>query len=1045
MKRKKQTNLFFQKSWDMRGILLFCMMCICILPTFGQNLVTGKVTDFSGNAIEGVTVSLKGTTKNVATSSSGQFSIDAPTTGTLTFRVMGYATFEEAIAGRKTINVQLHTESVDVDEVVVVGYNVVKKSDVTGAVASIGEKELKAMPVKDALQAMQGKAAGVDITSNQRPGTTGNIIIRGLRSLSATNSPLYVVDGMPLQGSGIDNINPSDIETIDILKDASATAVYGSRGANGVVLVTTKKGKKGRTSLTYAGTTTSEKMIDVTEYMNAADWIDYARLAKTKSTTPNYSEDFSRWGSVAASWANIAKGWTQNNTVWDPSLVGEFDWAAIGRKDALSTEHTLSVSGGSDVSQGYGSFGYLKQDATQPGQLYERFTSKISFEGSPTKWFTMGANLNLTYGDQDYGYSFTKSTTGAGDYYNALRGMLPWTVPYDEDGNYLRNPAAGDINIINPINELDHNTNQRQSLVATGSFFGQIDLGNIYSPLKGLRYKVQFGPEYRHYRLGIANAAEGINGDGNNAVTYSPDRTMAWTLDNLVFYDRDFGTDHKLGLTFLQSASAYNFESASMRATDVYSADELWYNISSGGFIGSYGTGLREYQLESYLARLNYIYKDRYILTAFTRWDGSSVLAPGYQWDSFPSVSLAWRIDKENFMQNVSFVNALKLRAGIGVVGNQGIGPYASKGGLTQIFYNWNTTSSTPGYVASDPSAANPQKMANPQLGWERTTQFNVGLDYGFFSNRINGAIDVYSTKTDDLLMSMLIPSILGYTSTNANVGKTKGWGIDLQVNTANIQKEDFQWSTSLTWSKDKGEIVALANGNLRDVNNRWFVGEELAVAYDLVYDGIWKTSEAAEAATYGRLPGQIRVKDLSGPDGVPDGKIDRNHDQQIIGSYRPKWSGGISNTFNYKNFELSFFIYSRWGFLVNAGAATLDGRYMQRKLDYFIPGVNEDAEYYMPGSNGEAADTYSSSMNYRDGSFIKLRNVSFGYNLPASKLQKIGANNIKIYGQLMNPAMLYSKIDFLDTDLSNYNNNSNQVGSSITTRGFVFGLTVGF
>lgn len=1042
---KKQTNPFIKMTCSLRAVMLYSFMFIFIQLSYGQNVVTGKVTDALGNPIQSVTVSVKGTSKSVATNTAGQYNIDAPNSSTLTFRAIGYAVLEESIAGRKTINVQLQSENVEVDEVVVVGYNVVKKSDVTGAVASIGEKELKAMPVKDALQAMQGKTAGVDITSNQRPGTTGSITIRGLRSLSATNSPLYVVDGMPLQGSGIENINPSDIETIDILKDASATAVYGSRGANGVVLVTTKKGKKGKVALSYAGTTTSEKMVDVTEYMSAAEWLDYARLAKTKSTIPSYSADLARWGSVGASWANIAKGWTQNNTVWDPTLVGEFDWAEVGRKDALSTEHTLSVSGGNEVSQGYGSFGYLKQDATQPGQLYERFTSKISFEASPTKWFTMGANVNLAYGDQDYGYSFTKSTTGAGDYYHALRAMLPWTVPYDSDGNYIRNPAAGDINIINPINELDYNTNKRESLVASGSFFGQIDLGNIYAPLKGLRYKVQFGPEYRHHRLGIANAAEGINGDGNNAVTYSPERTLAWTLDNLIFYDRDFGKDHRLGLTFLQSASATNYENATMRATDVYSSRELWYNIASGGFNGSYGTGLRETQLESYMARLNYIYKDRYILTAFTRWDGSSVLAPGYQWDSFPSVSLAWRLDKENFMQNASFVNALKLRAGLGVVGNQGIGAYASKGGLTQIFYNWGTTSSSPGYVASDPSAARPQSMANPALGWERTTQFNVGVDYGFLNNRINGALDFYNTKTNDLLLSMSIPSILGYVSTNANVGRTKGWGVDFQVNTVNVQKQDFQWSTTLTWSMDRGEIVELSNGRTEDANNRWFTGKEMSVAYDLVYDGIWKTSEEAEAAKFGRKPGQIRVKDISGPDGVPDGKIDLSHDRQIIGSYRPDWSGGISNTFNYKNFELSFFIYSRWGFLVNAGAATLDGRYMQRKLDYFIPEVNEDAEYYLPGSNGEAADTYSSSMNYRDGSFVKLRNVSFGYNVPAGKLQKIGANNIKIYGQLMNPAMLYSKIDFLDTDLSNYNNNSNQIGSSITTRGFVLGLSVGF
>ncbi|WP_437921073.1 SusC/RagA family TonB-linked outer membrane protein [Sphingobacterium sp. LRF_L2] len=1042
MKKIRESSFSYGLTKQLVFIGLFLLLAI---PAWAQTNISGSVKDQEGNPLPGVTVSVKGTTIATTTDATGTFKVSAPGNGTLVFTMIGYTSQELAVANKTAVVVTLASESELVEEVVVVGYNVVKKSDVTGAVASIGTKELKAMPVKDALQAMQGKTAGVDITSNQRPGTTGSIKIRGVRSLNADQDPLYVVDGMILQTGGIENINPSDIESIDVLKDASATAVYGSRGANGVVLVTTKKGKAGRLTLNYAGTATMERMYDVTEYMDAAEWLDYARLAKNGTTTPDYASDYSRWGSVAASWANIAKGWTEGNTKWDPSLVGNFDWADYGRQDALSTEHTLSIGGGNEKSQGYGSFGYLKQDATQPGQLYDRFNTKISFEASPTKWFKMGTAVNLAYSNQDYGYNFSKSVTGAGDYYSALRGMLPWTVPYDENGDYIRNPAAGDINIVNPINELDYNTNQRQTFVANGSFFGEFDLGEMYSPLKGLRYRIQFGPEFKHYRLGLANAAEGINGDGNNAVTYNTDRRLAWTLDNLIYYDRQFGMDHRLGLTLLQSASTYNQETSTMKGTDVASAEELWYNIKSGGFNGDYGTTLEERQMESYMVRGNYSFKDRYLLTAFIRWDASSVLAEGNKWASFPSISGAWRIDQESFMQNVNFVNNLKLRLGYGVVGNAAIDAYQTKGGLTQNFYNWSSTSSSSGYVASDPSASSPQKMANPGLTWERTTQYNIALDFGVLKNRVSGSFDLYKTKTKDLLMVMGLNPVTGYPSTWANVGKTEGWGIDFQLNTVNIQKENFQWLTSFTWSKDRSKIVALNNGRSEDLSNNWFVGQDISVAYDFVYDGIWKTSEAEEAAKYGRNPGQIRVKDLGGVDGAPDGAIDANYDKQIIGSYRPKWSGGISNTFTYKNFELSFFIFSRWKFLVNAGAATLDGRYMQRKLDYFIPGVNEDAEYYQPGSNGEAADTYSSSMNYQDGSFIKLRNVSFGYSFPSSKLERLGISNLKIYGQLMNPAMLYSKTDFLDTDLSTYNNNTTQPGSAITTRGAVLGLSIGF
>lgn len=1026
-------------------LLLVVISIYSTVQLYAQTTLSGRINDEKGSPVEGVTIQVKGKSAVTKTNAEGNFTITGAPVDLLVVSSVGYESQEIAVRSQTRFNIILVPKIDVMDEVVVVGYGTMKKKDLTGAIASIGEKELKAMPVKDALQAMQGKVAGVDITSNQRPGTTGNIQIRGVRSLSANQSPLYVVDGMVLQASGIDNINPSDIESIDVLKDASSTAVYGARGANGVVLVTTKQGKKGRLTLNYAGTATLEKMYDVTEYMNAAEWLDYARLAKNKTTTPDYSKDFSLWGSVAASWENIAKGWTNNNTVWNPDLVGNYDWADAGRKNALSTEHTLSIAGGGENSRGYGSFGYLKQDATQPGQKFDRYTSKVSFEATPTKWFTMGASINTFFSDQDYGYNFSKSVTGAGDYYSALRGMLPWTVPYDEQGKYLRNPAAGDINIINPINELEYNTNQRQTFGANGSFFGQLDLGQIYAPLKGLRYRMQFGPEFRYYRLGLANAADGINGDGNNAVTYSTNRNLAWTLDNLIYYDRDFGTDHHLGVTLLQSSTARNTENSNMKATDVYSAEELWYNISSGGFIGSYGTGLSEEQMNSYMARLNYSYKDRYMLSAFVRWDGASVLAPGHQWQSFPSVAASWRIDQEQFMKDVSFVNTLKVRLGIGVVGNSAIGPYQTKGLLTQNFYNWSSTNSTPGYVASDPSAANPQKMANPELGWERTTQYNLGLDYGFFQNRISGAFDIYKTKTNDLLQTMDLPPILGYPKIYANVGKTEGWGIDLQINTVNIKKENFQWMTSITWSKDKNKVVELANGRTEDLTNNWIVGQEISVPYDLVYDGIWKTEEEEEAKKYGAKPGQIRVKDLSGSDGVPDGKIDRNYDRQVLGSYRPKWSGGISNTFNYKNFELSFFIYSRWGQTINAGAETLGGRFMMRKLDYFIPQINEDAEYYQPGINGEAADPNNSSMNYRDGSFVKLRNISFGYNFPAEKLKKLGISNFKVYGQVMNPAMLYSKIDFLDPDLSTYNNNTVQAGSAITTRGAVIGVNIGF
>ena len=440
------------------------------------------------------------------------------------------------------------------------------------------------------------------------------------------------------------------------------------------------------------------------------------------------------------------------------------------------------------------------------------------------------------------------------------------------------------------------------------------------------------------------------------------------------------------------------------------------------------------------MVRVNYGFKDKYLLTASMRWDGASQLAPGHKWASFPSAALAWRIDQEDFMKDINWLSQLKLRCGVGVTGNAAIDAYATKGAITGLYYNWGQTDSSLGYVPSDPSAKDPAKMANSELGWERTTQYNLGIDYGFFNNRLSGSIDAYKTKTNDLLLAMSIPSLTGYTSTYANVGKTSGWGIDLQVNAVPVETKDFTWNSTVTWSMDRNKIDELSNGRTEDVNNNWFVGEEIGVYYDYVYDGIWKTSEAEEAAVYGRKPGQIKVKDLNNDD-----KIDATNDRQIVGHVRPRWTAGWTNTFNYKNFELSVFILSRWGFDVPQGSLTLDGRYMQRKIDYWVAGTNENAEYYSPGSNGEAADTYSSSMGYQDGSYIKVRNISLGYNFTTKQLKNTGLSNLKVYVQAMNPFSIYKACDWLDTDLMNYDNNKKTFGSPTTIKSFVIGVNIGF
>ena len=1022
-------------------------LTMCVMGSasaFAQNTeirVRGQVIDNSGQPVIGAAVMVAGTTNGTITDIDGNYEISVDPTATLSVTFVGYEKISIPVNGQSTVKFVLSEQSTELDELIVVGYGVQKKSDVTGATARVGEKELKAMPVKNALEAIQGKTAGVDITSNQRPGEVGKIQIRGTRSINASNDPLYVVDGMVIQNGGIENINPSDIESIDILKDASATAIYGSRGANGVVLVTTKSGKSGKVSLNYSASVTIEKMKDVADMMSASEWLAYSRLAKYNmgsyaSAAPDYASDKAAFGGVAASWANIDQAWSGGT--YDASKVGSFDWKSYGEQTGVTQEHSLSASGGSDKFQGYASFGYLKQKGTQPGQEYERYNLKTSFDVTPVKFFRMGASVLGSFASQDYGYNFSKSVTGPGDLYSALRSMIPWTVPYDANGDYIRNPN-GDVNIINPINELDYNTNKRNNLRVNASIYSQVDFGEIWEPLKGLSYRIQFGPEFQYFTLGIANAAEGINGDGNNGAQYKNEQRRSWTLDNLIYYNTTLQDIHSVGVTLMQSASKYHYEVGDMRATNVASSDELWYNLGSSSTLSSFGTGLTEKQMASYMGRLNYGLMDKYMLTASFRWDGASQLSENNKWATFPSLALAWRIDQEDFM-DTSWLSQLKLRFGYGVTGNSAISAYATKGAIQSSYYNFSSSESVIGYVPSDASVKYPNKMANQDLGWERTTQYNLGLDYGFFDGRISGSIDLFKTKTKDLLLAMTIPSLTGYTSTYANVGETSGWGVDLQLNAVPVQINGFEWNTTLTWSMDRDKIESLANGNKEDVNNRWFVGEEIGVYYDYVYDGIWKTSETEEAAAYGSKPGQIKVKDLD-----DDGKIDANYDKKIVGHKRPRWTAGWNNSFSYKGLELSCFIVSRWDFTVPQGSSTLDGRYMQRKLDYWVADTNEDAEYYSPGSNGEAADTYSSSMGYQDGSYIKMRNISLGYNFSNKVLGKSGLQTLKLYVQAMNPFTIYKACDWLDTDLQNYDNNTTTVGSLTTSRSFVIGINVGF
>ncbi len=1021
--------------------------------------VTGRVSS-SNEILAGVGIKIKGTNLGTVTNANGEYTLNVPSenvNGTLVVSYIGFATQEIAIGGKTTINIQLEENINQLNELVVVGYNTVRRSDLTGSVVSVSAEEIRSRPVANALQAMQGKAAGVDITSNERPGEIGRIRIRGVRSLTASSEPLFVVDGIPLAAGGIEAINPNDIETIDVLKDASSTAIYGSRGANGVVMVTTKRGTRGGMSLNYVGTTTIEKMYDRTEMMNSGEYVEFRRDAYRritylnpfrKSLDPNYVDMPGGYPdgppTLAAdriifpgdnyAFANIEKGY--QNGAWDGSLVPTTNWTDMFLQTGATHDHLLSASGGTEKLKAYGSFGYLNQGGTQLGQDYNRYSGKFSADVSPVKWLNFGGNIIATYGIQNYGYA-TSNATGPGNLYFAAQGMLPYAVPFDDAGNRINLPG-GDVNIVNPVGEDEYNINERKVLRTFGSLYAEVKI------LEGLKYRINFGPDFYNLRNGRWADEKSINRGGGepgsvNEAQLNQTSRLAWTLDHLLYFDRTFAEKHNLGITLLQTSSSNREETSAMTARGLPWASQKWNSLNSVSSLWSFGSGLTERSLNSYMARVNYTFNNKYLLTASGRWDGASELAEGNKWDFFPAASVAWLIDKEDFLQQTPWIDQLKLRLGVGSTGNAAIGPYSTLGALQTLYYTWGGTV-VPGYVSSDASLANPISLPNKNLGWEKTTQWNLGIDFGVLKGRINGALDLYTSKTTDLLMLMRIPSTNGYVTSNANIGSSANHGIELSLNTVNIQKKNFNWSSTINFAANREKIVELSNGKEDVIANSWFIGQPINIFYDFVKEGIWQDTPA-DRAEMGKFnanivninskfaPGSIKVADLNG-----DYKIDANNDRRIVGKANPSWTGGLTNTFSYKNWDLTMFIFARWNFTIATGAESLEGRFAQRKINYWTPN-NPTNDYPAPFKNSAAGDPYKSSMNYQDGSFIKIRNISLGYNLPKAASSLVYLSNVKVYAQVLNPGLIYSKIDWIDPDL----------GGSTFNRGFVFGLNVGF
>ena len=929
-----------------------------------ENTVSGTVTDASGGPLPGVTVVIKGTTLGTVTDLDGKYSLSAISADAiLQFSFVGMKMQEVVVGNQAVVNITLEEETVGLEEVVAIGYGTVKKSDLTGSVGSLESSTIAGTNIPDATQTLQGRVAGLNIEQNVgKPGGSFDVSIRGLSSINNSNAPLYVIDGIPTT-SGLNDLNPGDIDKIDVLKDASATAIYGSRGANGVIIVTTKKGKVGKTVIAYDGYFGYRVPANLPDMMNGPQYVNWRTdyFKKQGKSTDRSNADFFTPGE------------------WDIIDDGAYtDWINLILRNGVQTSNTVTVSGGDDKGTFAMGIGQLKEQGTVPGQDFNRYNIRLNLDHNFTKKWKAGGNLYFAHSVQNEGsYETLRSTYR----------MPPIAHPYDENGQPVYQPYRQDY-LSNPMFEYtkDGEIREHRRYRAFGNIYLQ------FEPIDGLTLRSQLAPQMIYKRDGYSYGLWAKNGGhgnpANTSAEYHTTDYFGYVLDNQLNYGKKIGK-HNINFSLIQSAQYEQWQSSDQASRNL-PFNSLWYNLDAVTLsdVKKSATDYKQATLSSFTGRLNYSYNDKYFFTATGRYDGSSRLAPGNKWAFFPSAALAWRISEEDFLKNSESISNLKLRLTYGVTGNDAVNIYGTQSNVSQNNYNYDGVL-TAGYYKSG--------LANQNLTWEKTTEINLGVDYGFFRNRINGSIDVYKRDAKDLIMKRQLPQTSGWTSIWDNVGWIRNTGIELGINTVNIQTKDLTWSTNIIFDTNKNEIVELYGQKKDDVGNRWFIGEPIEVNYDYQFDGIWQSSEATEAAKYDQEPGQVKVKDLNN-----DGIIDAN-DRKIIGQRTPKWSGSITNSLKYKNWDFSAYVYTRQGeqlfsTFVSSFMA-LSGNYNNVNINYWTPD-NPSNKYPEPGNTGN----YFKNYRYQDVSFVRVGNISLGYSIPKSLLSRWNINKLRVYGSVTNP-----------------------------------------
>ena len=966
---------------------------------FAQSRISGKVTDQkTGSPLAGVSVQNKSTMSTTVTDAGGGFSIAANDSAVIEFSYVGYDTQErKAGPGATLIIAMVLAADKQLDDVVVIGYGTVRRRDLTGAVGTVKSADIVRTPTFSPVEAIQGRVAGADITRNSgRAGGGTSIQIRGTRSVGGLGTPLYVIDGV--QFGNIDDLNPNDIESIDVLRDASSTAIYGSAGANGVVIVTTKKGKDGKPRVNYNG---YYGINGLTKFPKGRTGEDYLKLRREAFRTAG------SWNSPADD--NIAFSGQEMAAIQAGQWV---DWIDELMRNGIQQSHTLSVSGGNDKIKTFLSGGYFNETGRLVNDVFRRYTVRFNVDYKISDWIKTGIQSQLTIYDGDRRPDQLAKATG----------LTPLGVPYDANGNINLRPIQGDPNRINPL------ADNRGKQVYTDNTKSTNLLINPYveiTPFKGLSFRSNFGFNNVNSRRGNYRDSTSFyhldRSEKFSDITLNNTQSRILTWDNILTWNKQYG-GHSLTVTGIASM--------------VRRVGETYITTAQGGTLagwqGFYNIGAADpatvisvsdytrVDSRAYAGRINYGYKGKYLLTLTYRSDGDSRLGDDNKWSSFPSVAAAWNIRSEQFMQNVlPVMNVIKLRAGWGISGSSGTTRQTSDGTTIEPYPTQSVIIRNNGMVFGTTGAPYflfSPLLGNPNLGWERTATTNLGLDLAFLKNRISATIDVYRARTYDMLIRRRLPVYTGVGTANnpaqiyENIGETVNKGIEITVNSQNIVKKDFQWNSTLTFTSNKEKITSLPNNkNLIPSTDAeigsLLIGRPISSFYSYQKTGIWQTKDAAEAATYttgGRpfKPGDIKFADLDGNHRINDS------DRTYLGSSVPKFILGFQNNFTYKNFDLGVYVFMRWGQTINAefmGRFNPDGAGNGPAfMDYWTP---ENPSNDFPRPINGPLNTYFGyqALPFIDGSFIKIKNISLGYTLPKTTLSKMKLASIRFYATASN------------------------------------------